>query len=568
MNDNTDNKEVESTEVQTTNEQVPAVAGGQAGFSVKRKISLSTEYEAGHIPDNKRKGFLVMFVLMVTFTLFSASMWAGNTLGGGLQLSDFIWAIVIGGLILMTYTSLLAYIGSKTGFSMDLLARRSFGKFGSFLPSVMIGFTQIGWVGVGIGMLAIPVANYLDINHWWLIIGGGALMTATAFFGIRGLQVLSFISMPLIVILGSISMGMALNDFDGPFRNIFGGGEQITVMAGIGIVIGTFISGGTATPNFARFAKSARIAVICTAAAFFLGNTLMFMFGAVGGGVMGPDYNDIFNVMIAQNLALVAIVVLGLNIWTTNDSGLYSASLGMHNIANTTKDELYESGAIKQTQVVKQNVKPQETEEKGFTLLSKRNMVLVGGIIATLAAYWLYWNFVTWLGFLSATLPPIGIILILDYFIRKRNYAKDTNPTRTINHFAIAGVVVAALIANIPTIFEVEPFGIAPVNAMVVAALFYFIGLFVNFRVNNLKADGQAAEIGRTIVASVMLLAGAIFVAAFLVGFVIIHGFTSNITLVVTHIALIIGAIFICAAGTLFQGKEKDPLAQQEVLDK
>ena len=37
-------------------------------------------------------------------------------------------------------------IGSETGmYQFDLLAQRSFGRRGSWLPSLMIGLTQIGW---------------------------------------------------------------------------------------------------------------------------------------------------------------------------------------------------------------------------------------------------------------------------------------------------------------------------------------------------------------------------------------------------------------------------------------
>ena len=53
----------------------------------------------------------------------------------------------------------------------------------------------------------------------------------------------------------------------------------------------------------------------------------MFVFGAVGGSVTGQA--DIFYIMIAQGLALPAIMVLGLNIWTTADNGLYSCGLGL-----------------------------------------------------------------------------------------------------------------------------------------------------------------------------------------------------------------------------------------------
>ena len=36
---------------------------------------------------------------------------------------------------------------------------------------------------------------------------------------------------------------------------------SITLFTGVGYVIGSFISGGTATPNFIRFAKNNKVAV-------------------------------------------------------------------------------------------------------------------------------------------------------------------------------------------------------------------------------------------------------------------------------------------------------------------
>ena len=81
----------------------------------------------------------------------------------------------------------------------------------------------------------------------------------------------------------------------------------------------------------------------------------MFVFGAVGGSVTGQA--DIFYIMIAQGLALPAIIVLGLNIWTTADNGLYSADLDFQH----------------------------------HRLLQKK-MVLVSGIIGIVASVWLYYN--------------------------------------------------------------------------------------------------------------------------------------------------------------------------------
>lgn len=109
--------------------------------------------------------------------------------------------------------------------SLDLLARKAFGSKGSYLPSAMISFTQIGWFGVGIAMFAIPVANELlggsTAAEWALVIIAGACMTASAYFGIKSLTLTSYIAVPLVAILGTIAMVMAVSRGDGTIIDQF-----------------------------------------------------------------------------------------------------------------------------------------------------------------------------------------------------------------------------------------------------------------------------------------------------------------------------------------------------------
>lgn len=397
------------------------------------KKHVDKDYSLEAVPKTARKGFWSMFVIMLGFTYFSASMSVGARLGNGLNFSGFLWAIIIGGALLGAYTGILAYIGSRTGLSLDLLAHRSFGSVGSYLPSALISFTQIGWFGVGVAMFAIPAAELLGVSPIGLLILAGVVMTASAYFGIKGLEIVSSISVPLITILGVYSMVTATADGGGLSAIFARSAGDITVFAGVGMVIGSFVSGGTATPNFVRFAKNHLTAVITTVIAFFIGNTLMFAFGAVGGAFTGQQ--DIFYVMIAQGLAIPAILVLGANIWTTNDNALYTSGLGLSNI----------------------------------TKIRKRPMVLIAGVVGTVTAMWLYYNFIGWLSFLNATLPPVGAIIALDFFMHRKEYAGDEISDRKVNWGAVIGVVAGALVGNFVS------FGIAAVNAMVVAVICYFV---------------------------------------------------------------------------------------------
>lgn len=397
------------------------------------KTKVDQDYSLEKVPESARKGFWSMFFVMLGFTFFSASMSVGAKLGNGLDFSGFIWAVIIGGVILSAYCGILAYIGASTGLSMDLLCRRVFGVKGSWLSSALLAFTQIGWFGVGVAMFAIPAAEVIGCPAWILVAVAGLLMTATAATGMKALEIVSYISVPLIIILGVYSMVTATNEGGGLIAIFSNSAGSITLFTGIGYVIGSFISGGTATPNFIRFAKTRKIAVITTVIAFFLGNSLMFAFGAVGGAFTGAD--DIFYVMMAQGLTIPALIVLGANIWTTNNNALYTGGLGLSNI----------------------------------TRIRKTPLVWVGGVIGTASAIWLYYNFCGWLNILNCALPPIGIIVMLDFFKNRNKYEIDENAP-VVNWFNVAGIVLGAIVAN------VFHWGIAALNAMVVAAICYFIG--------------------------------------------------------------------------------------------
>ncbi len=397
------------------------------------------DFSASAVPQSSRRNVVTMFMIMLGFTFFSASMWAGQELAAGLDFWGFVGALIVGGVILGLYTGLLGFVGAKTGLSMDLLAQRSFGTKGSYLSSAMISFTQIGWFGVGLAMFAIPVAKELlggsTFAQYALVVAAGVCMTASAYFGIKSLTIVSYVAVPLVAVLGTVAMVKAIMVGDGTIIDQFAvSSGSLTVIGGAGLVIGSFVSGGTATPNFTRFAKSGKAGFITTVVAFFLGNSLMFFFGAVSYIFVGG--NDIFEVMLRLNMFYFAVLVLGLNIWTTNDNALYTAGLGLANIFHK----------------------------------EKKPMVLVSGIIGTVAAVWLYNNFCGWLNVLNCTLPPVGIILILGYFMNRKDYEEGAAVTKTVDWFAVAGVILGALVANL------VPWGIPSLNGMAVAAVCYVAG--------------------------------------------------------------------------------------------
>ncbi|MGN0229740.1 MAG: cytosine permease [Muribaculaceae bacterium] len=409
----------------------------------KQVAKVDIDYTNERVPQEARRGFLKMFMIMMGFTFFSASMWVGQKLAEGLDFQQFICALVFGGALLGAYTGALGYVGGDSGLSLDNLAIRSFGRYGSYLPSAMIAFTQMGWFGVGLAMFAIPVATQLlggdKMVEYALVAVAGVCMTASAYRGIKSLTIISFIAVPCVAILGTIAMVMAVMQGNGSIIDQFAvSTTDLGVIGGAGLVIGSFVSGGSATPNFTRFSKSGKMGCIISIVAFFIGNSLMFCFGAVSSIFVGG--NDIFDVMLKLNLFYAAILVLGLNIWTTNDNALYSVGLGLANIFK----------------------------------MKKSTMVLVAGLIGTVMAEWLYYNFCGFLNILNCTLPPVGIIIVVAYFSNRRAFVTDMVEIKNVDWGAVTGVIAGAVVANF------LPWGVPSINGMVVATLCYQAGRLIS----------------------------------------------------------------------------------------
>ncbi|SFE87892.1 cytosine permease [Alteribacillus iranensis] len=411
------------------------------------------EFSLQAVPAANRHGFWRMLVVMLGLTFFSASMWSGGELGTGLTLSQFLLIVLAGNLILGLYTGALAFIAAKTGLSTHLLARYAFGEKGSYLSSFMLGATQVGWFGVGAAMFALPVQIVTGINEYVLIFVAGILMTATAYFGMKALAILSFIAVPAITILGSFSIFRAA-DTAGGWQALaqYEPAETIGIAAAITICIGSFISAGTLTPDFTRFAKNKSSGVLTTLIAFFIGNSLMFFFGYIGSLATGES--DISEVMFTQGLIIPAIIVLGLNIWTTNDNALYASSLGFSNI----------------------------------TKIHKNKVVIFNGVIGTVFAMWLYNNFTGWLTFLGSFLPPIGAIILADFFIvNKGKYRAFHEVTfKAVKWPALSAWGIGILSAQFVP-------GIPPINALLASAISYVL-LMKLFKTSTMTPDMPTNE--------------------------------------------------------------------------
>ena len=102
-----------------------------------KKINSTKDYTDGRVPEGARRSNLTLFMIMLGFTFFSASMWAGQNLADGLNFKDFIITLIVGGIILGAYTGALGYIGAE---SDTMLNSSKFIRVDVYEPSLNLSF--------------------------------------------------------------------------------------------------------------------------------------------------------------------------------------------------------------------------------------------------------------------------------------------------------------------------------------------------------------------------------------------------------------------------------------------
>lgn len=397
-----------------------------------------SDYPLSEVPASERKGLFSTSLVLLGFTFFTATMWAGGSLGTSFSFGQLMMVIFIGNLLLGSYAAALGYIACKSGLNSALMGRFCFGEKGSKLSDFILGFTQIGWYAWGTATIAVVLVKTtgmpaaLEIP---LMIFFGFAFCVTAMIGYKGMDWLSRFAVPAMLIFILISLYTGLIDVGGltGLTSQTATGD-ISFAAAITVIIGTFVSGGTQATNWSRFARTPKIAAIATLAAFFVGNGLMVLTGALGALIY--QQADIVDVMIAQGFVVLAVLMLFLNIWTTQDNTIYNFAVAGCNLLRTDK---------------------------------RRIVTVAGAAIGTvLAVGGMYNLLIPFLVLLGTFIPPIGGVIMADFWLAHRGkYPKLAEASLpAFNWFGLSAYAIGSMAAYF------SPF-LPPVVGVLVAAVVY-----------------------------------------------------------------------------------------------
>ncbi|NJL86881.1 MAG: cytosine permease [Leptolyngbyaceae cyanobacterium SM1_1_3] len=406
------------------------------------RSQASEDYPLSAVPTTARKPVWSLALLLMGFALTSTTLFAGGAIGSAFSFSSILGIILLGNAILGIYCAALGYIAAKSGLTTVLMARFSFGNVGSRWVDFIMGFTQIGWYAFTTAIIVQVLVELLNLPESPLLYGVLVVVfnygfCATAYIGYRAIDWLSRLAVPAMLILVAVSLVMAARDFN--VAQVAAPSGELSFGAALAIVIGTFISGGTQATNWSRFANSGKNAVWATLSAFFLINGLLVFAGAFSTMVYGTQ--DLIQAMATQGILAGGLILLILNVWTTQDNTIYAFSVAGANMFRTPKRHIFVLG--------------------GATL----------ALVLTLSG--IYDLLPTYLIFLGTVIPPVGGIIMTDFWIRHQG--EFPSLASRLPAFNWAGVIAYVLGSAIAFYTGKYDLGIAPVNGIISAAVLYAV---------------------------------------------------------------------------------------------
>ncbi|MEL7624028.1 MAG: cytosine permease [Clostridiales bacterium] len=400
---------------------------------VARTVEAADEFSNQRVPLSEKRSFLSLLTVSLGYVFVVTSMQVGGSIGVAMNFREGFWAIMLSSVILAVLACIMGVIGAKSGLTLGLLSKYSFGQAGTYVPVAIVAITTIGWFSIDaylIGQSTNALFTWAPIIP--VAILGGIGMTLTALKGMKWMTYLSNLAVPLIVIFGIISMVIAIRDSGGmaAMMNLTQEGGNMGFATAVSLGVGSYAVGAVMfTPDIMRFAKSAKTAVIAMIITMVIGNSFVVLFGAVGAVATGNP--DIAYVLAAQNLLAPSFAVLVLNIWSTAQGCVYSGSMSLSSVSS-----------IKRSHLV-----------LGFGAI---------GIIFAIIGFYNYFG--TYINFLASTVPPLAGIFLADYlFVYRQGYpemAEARLPKVNIGGFlAWAGGFLLSLL----------PVGMPVVNAVAAA---------------------------------------------------------------------------------------------------
>ena len=407
----------------------------------------SNEYSTSPVPPDRSIPWWKIALSNVLFSVSLPGLIEGLDLAHAAPREDFLSGIAVGSLILTFIGVLTSVVGSRTRLSSYMLARIAFGTHGSTVLNLTFALSLIGWFGVNINLFGDAMVKVLAAlwgysgPRWPIELLAGVLMTGTTLVGLRAINLLSMVIVPVLIAVCGLMLLSAVRQ--NSVTQILALGPQSGMSFGdaVSAVVGGYIVGAVIMPDTCRFIGPARGAVWTAVLTYLVSGAAVPLIGGLAGLATGRV--EILDLMLFMGLGAGAFAIVFGGSWVLNALNLYSAGLSV---------------------------------DAAAPWMRRERATLVCGVAGTFAAFLqILDHFLTFLFYLSIVFVPVASIIILDcFFIRPADYLGEAHASvRRIEPAALAAWATGGCVAVLGSAGYLRLSGIAAVDALVAAAIVY-----------------------------------------------------------------------------------------------
>jgi cytosine permease len=424
----------------------------------------SDEFSTSRVPLDRSMPWWKIATINVLFSVSLPTLITGMDLANQSSRAVFISSILLGSIILTVIGIHTSIVGCRARFSSYMLARIAFGAKGSMLLNLAFALSLIGWFGVNLNLFGDSIQRLLQGQlhyqgaKWPLELVAGILMTGTTLVGLKAINRLSMLIVPVLLVVCAFLLVKSLSH--GSVADILARAPASGMSFGdaVSAIVGGYIVGAVIMPDTCRFIEPAHGAVWTAIFTYFVSNAVIMLIG--GLAALALHRTEMLDLMLAMGLGAAAFAIVIGGSWLLNALNLYSAALSV---------------------------------DAALPRMRRSTTTLLCGTLGTLAAFLnILDHFLTFLFYLSIVFVPVASIIVIDFFwLRHLDYLTGDGGSRGVEPPALAAWAVGAGVAMLGSAGLLRLTGVAAIDALIVTAALYVI---LRWRTRGYRANASSAD--------------------------------------------------------------------------
>jgi len=375
-------------------------------------------------------------------------LYLGAEIALNLGFWDGMIAFGVSTAVLTILCMITTLIGNRSRLSTYMILRFPFGQKGAKLINFIFGLSLLGWFSVALELLAQAIQDTtlttlnIEFPLWPIIIIGSFFITITTIYGIKTLEKLANIAVPILLMFLCYVVYIALGQTTDTLDKILTYQAPVgsmTLFEGTSVLIGSSILVPVLMADFSRYIYNDKQSLI-SVLGVTIGTPLVLVISTIIAIQTGEV--DIIQIMKSFDLVIPAFVLIFVSTWVTNATNLYSISLTFNTIV----------------------------ESVGYT-----KMCMFASVVGTGMALLGFSNyFIEFLNILGVLTPSIAAIYILDFFwLKQQQYELDKVQIWGIPALISWGISSIVALLTYTEVFSLT--GAYFVDSFLIAGLCYYL---------------------------------------------------------------------------------------------